>query len=113
MSLAIGSRVKALGTVGFAVPGTPAWIGDHPGFDAVITDNGPGDFTVSLDSAESGGDLTILASSGITAGGFPAFVTVDPLAGTRSVRIRVFDDAGIALDNQRATLLAVQIPPQA
>ena len=42
-------EIVAAGSIGFAVAGTPAWIGEHRGFAAAITDNGVGDWTVTTD----------------------------------------------------------------
>ena len=108
MALVLEGRAKATGIVAFIVAGTPAWAGDHPGFIAAIQDNAPGDFTVSLDGAESGGGLGVSAT---VQGGIPGSVTVFGQVG-RAIRIQTFDDAGILVDNLPVALLATQIPPQ-
>ena len=95
--------VMAAGRGGGAVP---AWIGAHPGFTDVITDNGgTGDYTVHLTALSSLLTLTttIIVTSE-TANLFGSAVRVN----ATDIRIRLIDQASALIDgNFSIIILAV------
>lgn len=111
MSLRLETRIKAMGYVGFAVPGTPAWIGDHPGFAAAIADGGAGIFTVSLDGEESPGEALFAFVTAVGDAGV-AVKAVAP-TNTRDLIIHTNDYAGAAVDNVPVQILAIEMPAMA
>lgn len=60
-SYAENLHVVAMGSIAI-VGAAPVWRGSHPGFAAAITDNGVGDYTVTLDDALASLDSVTLVS---------------------------------------------------
>lgn len=110
MSLAIEGRIRAIGVVGFTVPGTPAWLGRHPGFDDAIVDGGAGITTVTLDGSDTPGGQLCLFCTPIGAVGWVA-ASVAP-TNARAVVINAFSAAGVAVDSCPFMVMAVEIPAQ-
>lgn len=104
MSIQNTDFFHAAARVAYAVPGTPSYLAQR-GFAGAIVDNGPGDFTLTLDQGVDSSARVVAVTP--TSGGTFAVATVQDVS-DNEIRVRTFDAAGAALDNVEVAITVLR-----
>lgn len=104
MSIQNTDFFHAAARVGYSAPGTPAYFAQR-GFAGAVVDNGPGDFTLTLEQGVDASARVVAVTP--TSGGTYATATVQDVS-DNEIRIRTFDAAGAALDNVEVAITVLR-----